>query len=67
MFSVRFLQKIIKTVCKIFICLCINANNINWVSCNQGMARPWVADGGEGLHLRRVAVNTSNKQSWRAE
>jgi hypothetical protein len=27
------------------------------------MARPQVADGGEGIHLRRVAANISNKQS----
>jgi hypothetical protein len=32
-------SKIIKTICKIYILLCKNAN-INCVSCNQGMARP---------------------------
>jgi hypothetical protein len=28
------------------------------------MARPQVADGGEGLQIWRVAANILNKQSW---
>jgi hypothetical protein len=31
--------------------------------CHQDMARPQVADGGEGLQIRRVAANILNKQS----
>jgi hypothetical protein len=34
-----------------------------WVPCHQGVARPQVADGGEGLQIWRVATNILNKQS----
>jgi hypothetical protein len=34
-----------------------------WFPCHHGMARPQVADGGEGLQIWRVAVNILNKQS----
>jgi hypothetical protein len=37
------------------------------VPCHHGMARPQVADGGDGLQIWRVAANTVNKQSWTAE
>jgi hypothetical protein len=33
------------------------------VSCHHGMARPQVADGGNGLQIWRVAANILNKQS----
>jgi hypothetical protein len=31
------------------------------------MARPRVEDGGDGLHMWRVAANILNKQSWTAD
>jgi len=31
--------------------------------CHHGMVRPQVADGGDGLQIWKVAVNTFNKQS----
>jgi hypothetical protein len=33
-----------------------------WVPFHHGMARPQVADGGDGLQIRRVAANILNKQ-----
>jgi hypothetical protein len=30
---------------------------VHCVPCHRGMARPQVADGGDGLHIRRVAAN----------
>jgi hypothetical protein len=36
---------------------------VKWVPCHHGMARPQVADGGDGLQIRRVAANILNKQS----
>jgi hypothetical protein len=41
--------------------------HVRWVACHHGMARPQVADGGDGLQVRRVAVNILNKQSWTAD
>jgi hypothetical protein len=38
-----------------------------WVPCHPGMARPQVPDGGDGLHIWRVAANILNKQSWTAD
>jgi hypothetical protein len=32
------------------------------VPCHVGMARPQVADGGDGLQIRRIAANILNKQ-----
>jgi hypothetical protein len=37
------------------------------VPCHHGMARPQVADGEEGLHIRRIAENILNKQSGTAD
>jgi hypothetical protein len=34
---------------------------VKWVPCHHGMARPQVADGGEGLQIWRVAANILNK------
>jgi hypothetical protein len=34
-----------------------------WVPCHHAMARPQVADAGEGLQIWRVAANILNKQS----
>jgi len=36
-------------------------------SCHHGMVRPWVADGGDGLQMWRVAANILNKQSRTAD
>jgi hypothetical protein len=37
------------------------------VACKHGMARPQVADGGDGLQIWRVGVNVWNKQSRTAD
>jgi hypothetical protein len=31
--------------------------------CHHGMARPWVANGGDSRHIWKVASNILNKQS----
>jgi hypothetical protein len=41
--------------------------HVKWVPCHHGMARPQVADGGEGLQIWRVAANMLNKQSRTAD
>jgi hypothetical protein len=41
--------------------------HVKWVACHHGMARPRVADGGEGLQVWRVAANILNKQSRTAD
>jgi hypothetical protein len=40
---------------------------VSWVLCHHGMARPQVADGGDGLQVWRVAANILNKQSRTAD
>jgi hypothetical protein len=35
--------------------------------CHDGMARPQVVDGGDGLQIWRVAVNVLSKKSRRTE
>jgi hypothetical protein len=30
--------------------------HVKWVACHNGMARPQVADGGDGIQIWRVAV-----------
>jgi hypothetical protein len=37
--------------------------HVKWVPCHHGMARPEVADGGDGLQIWRVAENILNRQS----
>jgi hypothetical protein len=41
--------------------------HFKWVPCHHSMARPQVADGGDGLQIWRVAANILNKQSWTAD
>jgi hypothetical protein len=41
--------------------------HVKWVHCHHGMARPRVADRGDGLQIRRVAANILNKQSRTAD
>jgi hypothetical protein len=41
--------------------------HMRWVSCHHGMARPQVADGGDGRQILRVAANLLNKQSRTAD
>jgi hypothetical protein len=41
--------------------------HVRWVPCHHGMARPQVADGGDGLQIWRVAANILNKQSQTAD
>jgi hypothetical protein len=43
-----------------------NKWDVRRVPCQNGMARPQVADRGDGLQLWRVAANTFNKQPWTA-
>jgi hypothetical protein len=40
--------------------LALHTSHVKWVHC---MARPQVADGGDGLQIWRVAANILNKQS----
>jgi hypothetical protein len=44
-----------------------NLSHVIWVLCHNGMARPKVVDGGNGLQIWRVAANILNKQSRMAE
>jgi hypothetical protein len=41
--------------------------HVKWVYCHHGMARPRVADRGDGLQIWRVAANILNKQSRTAD
>jgi hypothetical protein len=41
--------------------------NVKGVHCHHGMARPRVADRGDGLQIWRVAANMLNKQSLTAD
>jgi hypothetical protein len=43
------------------------SDSFMWVPCQNGMARPKVADGGDGLQILRVAANILNKQSRTAD
>jgi hypothetical protein len=38
-----------------------------WVPCHHGRACPQVADGGDGIQIRREAANILNKQFRRAK
>jgi hypothetical protein len=40
---------------------------VKCVPCHHGMARPQIADGGDGLQIWRAAANILNKQSRTAE
>jgi hypothetical protein len=42
---------------------CAISYHVKWVHCHHGMARPQVAERGDGLQIWRVAVNMLNKQS----
>jgi hypothetical protein len=41
----------------------IISRHVRWVPSHHGMARPLVADGGDGLQIWWVAANIMNKQS----
>jgi hypothetical protein len=41
--------------------------HVKWVPCHYGVARPRVADRGDGLQIWRVAANILNKQSRTAD
>jgi hypothetical protein len=43
------------------------AIHVKWVHCYHGMARPRVADRGDGLQVWRVAANILNKKSRTAD
>jgi hypothetical protein len=49
-----------------YFCTHMQALHINWSPCHHCMARPEVADGGDGLAIWRVAANILNKQ-WRTD
>jgi hypothetical protein len=36
--------------------------HVKWVACHHGMARPQVADGGDGLQIWRAAANILDRQ-----
>jgi hypothetical protein len=42
-------------------------HHVKWVHCHHGMARPRVADRGDGLQILRVAANMLNKHSRTAD
>jgi hypothetical protein len=42
--------------------LCLPCSHVRWVPCHHDMARPQVADGGDGLQEWRVAANVLNMQ-----
>jgi hypothetical protein len=52
---------------KTLVLVFIGMTMFKWVPCHHGMARPQVADGGEGLQIWRVASNILNKQSRTAD
>jgi hypothetical protein len=43
------------------------SENSKQSSCQNGMARSWVVDGGDGLQMWKVAANIFNMQSRTAE
>jgi len=45
----------------------VTGRHVSWVPCHHGVARPQVADGGEGLQIWRVATNVLNKQPRTAD
>jgi hypothetical protein len=47
--------------------LVVTCKHVTWVHCHHGMARPRVADRGDGLQIWRVSANMLNKQSRTAE
>jgi hypothetical protein len=47
----------------VFILVCL----VRWVPCHHDMAKPQVADGGDGLQIWRIAANILNKQSRTAD
>jgi hypothetical protein len=47
---------------KLFVCV-----HVKWAPCHHGMARPQVADGGDGLQIWRLAANILNKKSRTAD
>jgi hypothetical protein len=47
--------------------LVVTCKHVKWVHCHHGMARPRVADRGDGLQIWMVAANKLNKQSRTAE
>jgi hypothetical protein len=42
-------------------------DHVSWVPCHDGMARPQVETGGNGLQIGRVAAKILNKQSRTAD
>ena len=42
-------------------------NKQSWVPVPTAWRVPWVADGGVGFQIWRLAVNILNKQSWTAD
>jgi hypothetical protein len=45
----------------------LTTSHVRWIACHRGMARPQVANVGDGLQIWRVAANMLNKQSRTAE
>jgi hypothetical protein len=44
-----------------------NNSHARWVPCQHGMARPQVANAGDGLQIWKVTGNILNKQSRAAD
>jgi hypothetical protein len=59
---------ILTTMCVEFLFnVLMSVFHVRWVPCHHGMARPQVADGGDGLQIRRVAASILNKESRTAD
>jgi hypothetical protein len=54
-------------VCMALLCERTSGSHVTWVHCHRSMARPRVADRGDGLQIWRVAADILNKQSRTAD
>jgi hypothetical protein len=50
-----------------FLRLMFFKEKLSHIICHHGVARPQIADGGDGLQIWRVAANILNLQSWTAD
>jgi hypothetical protein len=45
----------------------LSSDNVRWITCHRGTARPQLADGGDGLQILRATANILHKQSRTAD
>jgi hypothetical protein len=58
--------KLFNEKCKLAKDICFETymrDRVEWVPCHHGMARPQVADGGDGLQIQKSDANMSNMQA----